>query len=164
MYLNIVHKKEELTATLQKLLDDFKKVKEEYETKCNLLYYQHDQLDSKIRTAGDYRYKLFETCRNTNLKLEYDTLQKQWDDRTETYLYERRRQIQDKISDAQSNYECAKKTLTIDQEDKKRYYKEQIKSLDAEYEAVELKKLEIATKKTEHEAALEKLCEQMVFA
>jgi hypothetical protein len=156
--------KEELTATLKKLSDDFKKVKKEYETKSNPLYCQQDQLDNKIRTAEDYRYKLFETCRNTNLKLEYDTLQKQWDDRAETYLYERRRRIQDEISDAKSNLEHAKRTLTIDQDEKKRYYKEQIKSLDAEYEAIELKKLEIAMKKTEHEAALEKLREQMTFA
>jgi hypothetical protein len=157
-------KKEELDVTLQKMWDDLQKVKDEYETKRHPLAYEYDQLDKKIRTAEDYRCELFKTCRNKNLKLEYETLQQEWDDRAECYLYERQRQIRDKISDAQSNYERAKNTITVDQGDQKRYYKEQIKSLDAEYEAIELKKLEIAKKKTEHEAALEKLYEQMTFA
>ncbi|MDR2116761.1 MAG: hypothetical protein LBP87_10330 [Planctomycetaceae bacterium] len=156
--------KEELNATLQTMRDDLQKVKNEYETKRYPLACQYDQLDQKIRTAQDYRSELFETCRNTNLKLEYETLQEQWDNRAENYLYERQGQIGDKISDAQSNYERAKKTITIDQDDKKRRYKEQIKSLSAEYEAIELKKLELAKKKAEHEAALEKLREQMIFA
>jgi hypothetical protein len=156
--------KEELSATLQKMWDDLQKVKDEYETKRYPLAYKHDQLDDKIRAAEDYRCDLFDTCRNKNLKLEYETLQQQWDNSTENYLYERQRQIRDKISDAKSNYERAKTTITVDQNEKKRYYKEQIKSLDAEYEAIELKKSELAKKKAEHAAALEKLYEQMVLA
>jgi hypothetical protein len=157
-------KKEELTVTLQKMWDDLQKVKEEYKTKRYPLYWKRNQFDDKIRAAEDYRRNLFETFRNTNLKLEYETLRQQWDDRAEAYLYERQRRIQDEISDAQSNYERVKKTITIDQDEKKRYYKEQIKSLEAEYEAIELKKLETATKKAEHESALEKLREQIIFA
>lgn len=156
--------KEELSITLQKMWDDFQKVKEEYEAKRYPLSWQFNQLDGKIRAASDYRRELFDTCRNTNLKLEYKTFEQQWDNRIVTYLYDQQDQIRSKISDAKSNYEHAKTTITIDQESKKRHYREQIKSLDAEYEAIELKKSELAKKKAEHEAALEKLYEQMVLA
>jgi hypothetical protein len=155
---------EELTATLQKMADDFKKVKETYLAQVNPLDWQCEQLKNQVYTAEKYSQELFETCRNTNLKLEYETLQQQWDNRAETYLYDRQHQIRNKISEAKTNYEISDKTLTIDRKDTMRFYKEQIKSLNAEYEAIELKKLEIAKKKAEHEAALEKLREQMILA
>jgi hypothetical protein len=156
--------RDELTATLQKLADEFKKVKEEYVAKSDPLYWKRDQFCNKINKAEDCRRTLFESCRDTNLKVEYETLQQQWDNHIEKNLYNRQEGIQSELSDARYQYKYYDNNFTVDRDEQKRYYKERIKSLEAEYDAIELKKSEIATKKAQHEAALEQLREQMIFA
>jgi predicted DNA-binding protein YlxM (UPF0122 family) len=157
-------KRDALTDTLKKMTADFKRYEEEYEAKFYPIQRERNQLGGKVKTATGYRNTLAESCRDVKLKLEYETLCDSWDNRLESNLHERQCRIQSELADAKSGYERSNKTLTIDRDGKKRLYKERIKELEAESQAIELKKIEVAQQKAGYETALEKLREAMIFA
>jgi hypothetical protein len=157
-------KSDALTDTLKKMTADFKRYEEEYEAKFYPIQRERNQLDGKAKTAQSYRDTLIESCRDANLKLEYETLRDSWDKRLESNLHERQCRIESELADARSGYERSDKTLTIDRDDQKRFYKERIKELEAESKAIELKKTDVARQKSDLETALEKLREAMIRA
>ncbi|GHT27592.1 hypothetical protein FACS18942_07130 [Planctomycetales bacterium] len=157
-------KLEALTTTLNQMHAELEKIKAEYEAKSNPIWWERKRLDDHICDVSYYGNELFESCREANLKVEYETLRDSWDNRAESNLYDRQHSLDSKITEARSNYHYHDRNITIESDEKKRFYKEQIKALEAEYEAIELKKIEVAQQKADHEAALEKIRQQMIFS
>ena len=157
-------KKTALEQKVQKMREAFQKKEEEHNAQCRPIWHEISQLEQRIRAASSYKSNLEQSCRDIRLKLEYQTLDNQWDNRITVNVYDRHRRVYDAIADAQRRYEKACKTITIDREEVRRSLKEEIKSLEQESEALEAKKAELAKKKAEHEKALAALREKMIFS
>jgi hypothetical protein len=155
---------DELTGNLNKMDAELETFQKEHDAKYHPIRWERNQLDGKVKTAQNYRNTLVESCRDANLKLEYETLRDSWDNRLESNLNERQCRIQSEMMEARSNYQYHERNFTIDRDDQKRFYKERIKTLEAEHEAIELKKIDVAKQKGDLETALEKLREAMIFA
>ena len=154
--------RDELLRQAKTMREEFEKIETEYEEKRNPILWKIDGLDKTIREIERYRDRLYENCPDTQLKIDLDILEKQFDHRAEAYLYERQRKIESEIRDAQQ--ELGKKVISPTRKDEERFHKAKIKELQAEFQQIETKKEELAQMKAEHKAAVEKIKEQMIFA
>jgi hypothetical protein len=155
-------KNAELLAKLQSLREEFEKGEAEYDNTRYPIIYESDALEESLRNIDRYRANLFQTCRDTNLKLELQVLESSFDHRIEPELYARQNAIRSEIS--QLEYQRENLPITPDRSEHKKSLKQEIKRLQDEWEQIEIKKGEIARKKTEHQWAVAALREKMILS
>ena len=155
-------KNSELLAKLQSLREEFEKAEAEYDATRYPIIYESDTLEDKLKNIERYRADLFRTCRDANMKIELQVLENSFDPRVEAGLYARQNAIRCEIQ--QLEHERDNLPITPDRSERKRVLKQEIKRLQEEWEQVEVKKGEIAQKKTEHQWAVAELREKMIYS
>jgi hypothetical protein len=157
-------KNAERLAKLKAMREAFEKVEAEYDAARNPIIWESDVLDDKLRNVERYRAQLFESCRDTNLKLELEVLESSFNEsnRLDIELYDRQRSIRNKIS--QLEFDRENLPITQDRQERKKDIKQEIKRLQEEWQQIEIKKGEIAQKKVEHQKAVAALREKMIFS
>jgi len=153
-----------LLARLQSMREEFEKAEAEYEEARNPVIWESDALEDKLRTINRYRNDLYESCRDTNLKLELQVLEATAvaDHQIETELFTRQRAIRNEIS--QREYERENLPLSPDQREQKKDLKQRIRQLQEEWEQLEVKKGEVEQKKAVNKQAVEAIKEKMIFS
>jgi len=152
----------ELLDQLKSMRGEFEKVQSEYNAKRYPIIAESDALDSKLRTIERYRDDLYDSCRDTNLKLELKSLESSFDRYTESTLYKRQEQINSEIRQLQ--YKLGNVPIMPNRPERIKELKREIKELQEEWQKLELKKTEIAQKKIEHQQAVDAIREKMIFS
>ena len=155
-------KNDELLAKAKAMREEFEKIEAEYEATRSPLLWESNAIVNKLRTIERYRDDLYQSCRDTHLKLELQALKDSVDRYTEDAVFKRQGEIAGEIKDLE--YNIAEKKITVDREEQKRVWKRKIKELQEEWEKLELKKAEIAQKKIEHQKAVDAIREKMIFS
>jgi len=153
---------DELLAELKSMREEFEKVEADYHEKRGPLVRESNSLDDKLRNNSYYRDDLYNSYRDTHLKLELQVLEDSLDRYTEGTVFKRQGQITSEIKDLE--YEIAQKKITIGRDEQKAAWKRRIKELQEEWEKLELTKAEIAQKKIEHQKAVDAIKEKMIFS
>ncbi len=155
-------KSDDLLKQYKTLRAEFEKIQKEYENKWNPLCHERDRLEKQFREIRGYRSKLYGNCPDKRLVLELEMLEHQWDDRAEEFLYERQNRIDSEIRYMKQDLE--RNIISPHRREEQRALKAKIKELQSEFEEIEVKKSELAAKKMEHENAVAKHREAMMFA
>ena len=144
--------------------EEFEKAEAEYEAARDPVIWESDALEDKLRNINRYRNDLYESCRDTNLKLELQVLEAASvaDHQIETELYTRQCAIRNEI--AQREYERENLPLSPDKQERKKGLKQRIRQLQEELEQLEVKKGEVERKKAAHKQAVEAIKEKMIFS
>ena len=152
----------ELHAQAKVLDDEFAKVQAEYQAARNPISWERDAISEKLRTIDKYRYNLYESCRDTNLKLELETVEASFDHRAEGILEHRQYLLDNEIKELKCKHD--EKVIKPYRAEEKQELKRKIRELQEEWQKLELKKGEITQKKIEYQQAIDAIREKMIFS
>ena len=152
----------ELLAKLKSMREEFEKIETEYNTARYPIIGESDSLDEKLWKISRYRDDLYDSCRDTHLKLELETLESSFDHHAESILDKRQEQINSELR--QLEYDLAEKKITMNRNEEKRDLKLKIRQLQEESQQLETKKAEIVQKKIELQQAIGAIRERMIFS
>ena len=155
-------KNDELLAQAKAMREEFEKIETEYHATRNPLLWESNALDEKLRTIGNYRYDLYQSCRDVNLKLELEVLNATLDRHTAGIACRQQEQLGSEIKQLQ--YELDEKKIEPNRSERQDERKRKIKKLQEDWQKLELKKNELAQKEIEHQQAVDVIREKMIFS
>jgi len=150
------------TAKAKAMREEFEKVEAEYEAAHSPLLWESNALDQKIRNIRRHREDLYQSCRDTNLKLELEVLNSSFDHYTESTACKRQEQLDSEIR--QLKYNLDNVPIMPNRPEHIKELKRKIRELQEEWQKLELKKAEIEQKKIEHQQAIDAIREKMFFS